>query len=109
MHDFNEVFEDVDLIVSPMSPSIAFKKGFFRNGRYHGNSKTDKYRQVVDMAAQLPALCGFPGISIPCGFVRGLPVGLNIYGPALSEQNILNAAYAYEQRMGWYKISHRIN
>lgn len=103
--DFKErVFRKVDLIVGPMSPCVAFKKGFFHDGEYQRTPKTDRFRPLVDAIAGLPTLCGYPGISVPCGFSDGLPVGLQIYGPALSEQKILNLAFTYEQETKWYKI-----
>lgn len=104
INEFSQIFKNVDLIVSPMSPCIAFKKGFYRKGKYYGNKQTDSFRPVVDIIAQLPALCGFPGISIPCGFSKNLPVGLQIYGPLFSEQLILNTAYAYERATSWNKM-----
>jgi len=103
--DFKErVFREVDFVIGPMSPCVAFKKGFFRDGEYQRTVKTDRFRPLVDAIAGLPTLCGYPGISVPCGFSKGLPVGLQIYGPALSEQKILNLAFAYEQETKWYKI-----
>ncbi|MDP2932513.1 MAG: amidase family protein, partial [bacterium] len=48
-------------------------------------------------------LAGIPAISVPCGFVSGLPVGLQIMGPHFSEERILQAAYAYEQETNFYK------
>ena len=50
----------------------------------------------------IPAnIAGIPGLSVPCGFVDGLPVGLQLLGPHLSEQTLLRAAYAYEQSTDW--------
>ena len=94
---FSNVFKKVDFIISPMSPCLAFKKGFYQGGRYKSTPKTNKYRPFIDMVAQLPSLSGFPGISVPCGFAKGLPVGLNIYGPRYSEQGLINLAYKYQQ------------
>ncbi|MDP2860407.1 MAG: amidase [bacterium] len=102
--EFAAIFGKVDLLVSPMSPSLPFKKGFYRDGKYHGTKETDRFRSIVDIIAQLPALCGLPGISVPCGFSKGLPIGLQLYGPLFGEQKILNAAYAYEKETEWYKI-----
>jgi aspartyl-tRNA(Asn)/glutamyl-tRNA(Gln) amidotransferase subunit A len=48
-------------------------------------------------------LAGVCGISVPCGFSEGLPVGLQIIGPALGESAILQAAYHYEQATEWHK------
>jgi aspartyl-tRNA(Asn)/glutamyl-tRNA(Gln) amidotransferase subunit A len=103
--EFKNIFEKVDLVISPMTPCVAFKKGFYKDGRYHGTIETDRFREIVDIIAQLPALGGLPGISLPCGFSQGLPVGLQIYGPLFREQNILNTAYAYEEETKWYKFT----
>jgi aspartyl-tRNA(Asn)/glutamyl-tRNA(Gln) amidotransferase subunit A len=48
-------------------------------------------------------LAGIPGISVPCGFAHGLPIGLHIMGKAFDEANILKAAYAYEQATDFYR------
>ena len=98
---FEKIFKKVDLVIGPTSPSIAFKKGFYKDGSYRATRQTDKYRPFVDIIAQLPALCGLPGISVPCGFSENLPVGLNIYGPKFSESKILNLAHLYEQETAW--------
>jgi len=95
---FDDIFSNVDLVISPMSPTFPFKKGFYADGEYRGNTKTDKYRPFIDMVAQLPSLSGLPGISVPCGFVRDLPLGLNIYGPRLSEDKIFSLAYYFENQ-----------
>jgi aspartyl-tRNA(Asn)/glutamyl-tRNA(Gln) amidotransferase subunit A len=102
--DFERVFKEVDVIIGPMSPCIAFKKGFYKLGAHQATDKTDKLRSLVDMYAEPPTLCGFPGISIPCGFSEGLPIGLQIFGPQFLEQIVLNVAFAYEQATNWHKI-----
>jgi len=48
-------------------------------------------------SSELPAISGYPNLTVPMGLVRGLPVGLSFIGPAYSEQTLLNAGYAYEQ------------
>ena len=51
----------------------------------------------------IPAnIAGIPGISLPCGFVNGLPVGMQVLGPALGEEAVLRAAFAYEQATQWH-------
>ena len=49
-------------------------------------------------------IAGVPAISLPCGFVDGLPVGLQLIGPSLGEEAIIRAAYTYEQATGWHTI-----
>ena len=48
-------------------------------------------------------LAGLPAISIPCGFVQGLPVGLQLVGPHFAEERILNAAHAYQLESAWHR------
>ena len=49
-------------------------------------------------------IAGVPAISLPCGFVDGLPVGLQLIGPSLGEEAIIRAAYTYEQATGWHTM-----
>jgi len=92
--DFDQAFEQVDLIAAPTSPAPAFKLG----------QKTDDPIQMylADVLTIAANLAGITGISIPCGFDRdGLPLGLQLLGPALSEARVLNAAHAYQQVTDW--------
>lgn len=93
--DYEQAFEQVDVIVSPTSPTVAFAMG----------AKIDDPLQMylTDVFTVPLNLAGFCGISAPCGFSEGLPVGLQIIGPALGESTILRAAYRYEQATGWHK------
>jgi aspartyl-tRNA(Asn)/glutamyl-tRNA(Gln) amidotransferase subunit A len=87
--DFDRAFANFDLLLSPTSPSCAFAIG----------SKTaDPLQMYLSDVATIPAnLAGIPAISIPCGFgAGGLPVGLQLVGPALSDARLLQAAYAFE-------------
>jgi aspartyl-tRNA(Asn)/glutamyl-tRNA(Gln) amidotransferase subunit A len=92
--DFEQAFFEVDVIAAPVAPSTAFKLG----------EKTDDPLQmylsdVFTLAVNLAGICG---ISLPCGFdAKGLPIGLQIIGPAFGEESILHAAYAYEQSAEW--------
>lgn len=94
--DFDRVFEKVDAIVTPTTPSPAFKAG----------EKTDDPLQMylADIFTISVNLAGVPGISIPCGFTsNNLPVGLQIIGKHFDEGSILRIAYAYEQSTDWHK------
>ena len=93
--DFERAWEQVDLIASPTSPTVAFKMG----------QKVDDPLQMylTDVFTVSLNLAGMCGISIPCGFSDGMPVGLQFMGPALGESVILRAAYAYEQATEWHK------
>jgi len=91
--DFRSVFEQVDLIVTPTAPSVAFELG---------EKTADPLAMYLNDFCTVPmSLAGIPAISIPCGLSQGLPVGLQIAGPAFSENRLLNAAYALEQSLGF--------
>jgi aspartyl-tRNA(Asn)/glutamyl-tRNA(Gln) amidotransferase subunit A len=91
--DFRAAFERVDLIVTPTSPSVAFPLG----------AKTaDPLAMYMNDYCTVPMpLAGIPAISIPSGMSEGLPVGLQLAGPAFSENKILDSAYALERALGF--------
>ena len=98
--DFAQAFEKVDTIVSPTSPTPAFKVG----------EKTADPLQMylADVFTNAGNLAGICGISLPCGFAhtengRALPIGLQILGKALDEARVFHIAYAYEQSTDWHK------
>ncbi len=86
--DFRSAFAEVDFILTPTSPTVAFKLG----------EKTgDPLAMYLNDYCTVPmSLAGIPAISIPCGLSQGLPVGLQIAGPAFSENRLLDAAHAFE-------------
>jgi aspartyl-tRNA(Asn)/glutamyl-tRNA(Gln) amidotransferase subunit A len=95
--DFLKAFEQVDLIVTPTTPTAAFKLG----------EKSDDPMQmylsdVYTISCNLAGLCG---ISVPCGFTANpkLPIGLQLLGKPLGEETLLRAAHAYEQSTPWHK------
>jgi aspartyl-tRNA(Asn)/glutamyl-tRNA(Gln) amidotransferase subunit A len=86
--DFDKVFENVDALVSPASPTVAFKIGEI----------SDPYQMYLQDVFTIPAnLAGICGVSIPGGFSEGLPVGLQLLGNAFKEDTILRIADAFEQ------------
>ncbi len=93
--DFIEAFKQVDVIATPTSPVPAFKLG----------EKTDDplTMYLSDIFTIAVNLAGLPGLSQPCGFSGGLPVGLQWIGPAWREDLILSAAAAYESATDWSK------
>jgi aspartyl-tRNA(Asn)/glutamyl-tRNA(Gln) amidotransferase subunit A len=94
--DFEKVFEDVDLVVTPTSPTPAFKVG--------EKSDDPLKMYLADIFTISVNLAGMPGISVPCGFTRAsLPVGLQLIGKHFDEATLLKAAYAYEQSTAWHK------
>jgi len=94
--DFDEAFKKCDVILTPTSPTAAFKLG----------EKTDDplTMYLSDIFTISCNLAGIPGISLPCGFTKNnLPIGLQLLGRHLDEQTILNTAFAYEKSTEWHK------
>ncbi len=91
--DFRAAFDAVDFIVTPTAPSTAFELG--------AKSDDPLAMYLNDFCTVPMSLAGIPAISIPCGLSDGLPVGLQLAGPAFSESRILDAAYALEQALGF--------
>ncbi len=93
--DFDAAFAQVDAIVAPTSPTVAFKIG----------ARTDDPVQMylADVFTIPANMAGIPGIAVPCGFSEGLPVSLQVLGRSFDEQGILRIAHAYEQAAGWFK------
>ena len=93
--DFKRAFEQVDVIMGPTSPSLAFPLGARKN------DPISMY--LSDVYTVCTNLAGLPGISIPAGFVNGLPVGLQIIGNYFEEGRLLNVAHQYQQHTQWHK------
>ena len=93
--DFMKVFEEVDLIASPTSPTPAFKIG-----EKVADPLQMYLSDIYTISCNLAGLCG---ISIPCGFSdNGLPIGLQLLGKPFGEPELLSAAHAYEQSTDWH-------
>ncbi len=93
--DFKKAFEQVDLIMGPTTPEPAFKLG--------AKSKDPVSMYLNDIYTISANLAGLPGISVPCGFSAGLPVGLQMIAPAFMESRLLNVAHKYQQVTDWHK------
>jgi aspartyl-tRNA(Asn)/glutamyl-tRNA(Gln) amidotransferase subunit A len=100
-HAFRQLFETVDVLVSPTGPLPATP---------HGATAVDvggRRISVMESAARLTALAnvtGEPACSVPCGFTEdGLPVGLMVHGPAFRDALVLRVAHAYERANDWHK------
>ncbi|MGD9852920.1 MAG: Asp-tRNA(Asn)/Glu-tRNA(Gln) amidotransferase subunit GatA [Nitrospirales bacterium] len=93
--DFSQVFQEVDLLVSPVMPTPAFPLG---------ERLEDPLQMYLSDAYTIPSsLAGIPAISIPCGFsTMKLPIGLQIMGRPFEELTVLRAAHAYEQATTWH-------
>ncbi|WP_249020827.1 Asp-tRNA(Asn)/Glu-tRNA(Gln) amidotransferase subunit GatA [Conexibacter sp. S30A1] len=91
--DFQSAFAEVDFIVTPTAPTTAFELG--------AKSHDPLAMYLNDVCTVPMSLAGIPAISIPCGLSDGLPVGLQLAGPAFSENALLDAAYALEQALAF--------
>jgi aspartyl-tRNA(Asn)/glutamyl-tRNA(Gln) amidotransferase subunit A len=95
LKDFEEAFKIVDVIIVPSSPSLPFQIG-------------EKSKDPVQMYLSDIFLCpiniaGIPSLNVPCGFVKGLPVGMQIVGRQFGEEYLYRVGYAYEQETQFYK------
>jgi aspartyl-tRNA(Asn)/glutamyl-tRNA(Gln) amidotransferase subunit A len=92
--DFDAAFADVDVIVAPTSPTVAFPIGARLD---------DPYQMYLADVFTIPAnMAGIPGVSVPCGFADGLPIGLQFLGKAFDEVTLLSVAHAYERSQPWW-------
>ncbi len=99
--DFDRVFGDFDCIVTPTSPTPAFKMG--------EKSKDPLKMYLSDIYTISANLAGIPAISIPCGFTKqGLPVGLQILAKPFAEEMLFRLAHAYEQGTEWHKMKPKL-
>ena len=86
--DFARIFSEVDLIAGPTMPTIAFRL----------KEKNDPLSMYLSDILTVPAnLAGIPAISVPCGKVDNMPVGLQIMGRPFEDERVIDAAYSYEQ------------
>ncbi|WP_456300380.1 Asp-tRNA(Asn)/Glu-tRNA(Gln) amidotransferase subunit GatA [Tepidibacter mesophilus] len=86
--DFVDAFEDVDVIIAPTAPNVAFNIG---------EKTSDPMAMYMEDACTIPScLAGVPGMSIPCGFKNGLPIGMQIIGNYFDEATMLKVAHAFE-------------
>lgn len=96
VQDFDQAFKDVDVIISPTSPTTALPVGSSKNHPMFG--------EVADVLVEPSSIAGLPGISITCGFSKeNLPIGMQMVAPQFKESLILNIAYKYEQQTEFYK------
>lgn len=92
--EFDQAFDKFDAIVTPTTPTVAFKLG----------EKTSDPVQMYlnDIFTQPANIAGIPAISVPCGVADGLPIGLQIMTNHMAEDTLLQLAYAYEQATEWH-------
>jgi aspartyl-tRNA(Asn)/glutamyl-tRNA(Gln) amidotransferase subunit A len=94
--DFDEAFAKCDVLLTPTSPTVAFRAG---------ERTSDPLEMYLSDIFTISAnLAGLPCMSVPCGYAGGMPVGLQIIGRTFDESTVLKAAYAYEQNSGIEKL-----
>jgi len=98
--EFDAAFESFDVLISPTSPTVAFKFG----------EKTENpiAMYLADVLTIPPNMAGLPGLSIPCGLSEGLPVGLQLIGPQFSENTLFRTGHALERAIGFDTIPERL-
>ena len=90
--DFENVMKEVDVLLSPVSPTIAFKKG---------EKLTDPVQMyLADVYTVSANMAGLPALSVPAGFIKGLPVGMQLIGNYFREDLLFNISHKYEQIRG---------
>ena len=95
--DFRTAFSQVDLLIGPTTPTPAFAIGAKIN-----DPVTMYLNDIYTIGANL---AGLPGVSLPCGFVDDLPMGLQLIGPHFSEAKLLNAGHLYQRATDWHRRS----
>ena len=93
-NDFVAAFNEVDVILGPTTPNLAWKLG------EKNNDPVAAY--LEDIYTITANLAGIPGLSMPAGFVDGLPVGVQLLAPYFQEGRLLNVAHQYQQVTGWH-------
>jgi aspartyl-tRNA(Asn)/glutamyl-tRNA(Gln) amidotransferase subunit A len=93
--DFRAAFQKVDLVIGPTTPTPAFDIGAKIN-----DPVTMYLNDIYTIGANL---AGLPGVSLPCGLIDGLPVGLQLVGPHFAEAKLLNAAHQFQQATDWHR------
>ncbi|MFH0878001.1 MAG: Asp-tRNA(Asn)/Glu-tRNA(Gln) amidotransferase subunit GatA [Candidatus Omnitrophota bacterium] len=99
--DFEQVFKEFDLILTPTSPTAAFKIG---------EKMDDPLAMYLSDIYTISAnLAGVPAVSVPCGMTKsGLPIGMQILGKPFAEEEILRLVYHYEQKTPWHKVKPKL-
>jgi aspartyl-tRNA(Asn)/glutamyl-tRNA(Gln) amidotransferase subunit A len=98
--EFDSAFERFDVLVSPTSPTVAFKLG--------EKAADPLAMYLADVLTIPPNMAGLPGLSIPCGLSEGLPVGLQLIGPQFAENTLFRAGHALEAALGFDTVPERL-
>ena len=93
-------FERFDVLVSPTSPTVAFKLG---------EKAADPLAMYLSDLLTIPScMAGLPGLNVPCGLSDGLPVGLQLIGPQLAENTLFKVGHALERALGFDPVPERL-
>jgi aspartyl-tRNA(Asn)/glutamyl-tRNA(Gln) amidotransferase subunit A len=92
--DFEKAFDTCDALITPVAPTTAFRIG------EKITNPLDMYLSDVFVVAV--NLAGIPALSVPCGIANGLPIGMQIMGPHLSEEMLLRIGYMYQNQTDWH-------
>ena len=94
-NDFEEAFKQCDVLLTPTTPVLAEAY----------NTEMDAFAKYeLDFTTVTANLAGLPAITVPCGFVDGMPVGMQLIGKVLDEVTLLKAAYTFEQATDFHKV-----
>jgi aspartyl-tRNA(Asn)/glutamyl-tRNA(Gln) amidotransferase subunit A len=95
-----ELFERFDVLVSPTSPTVAFELG--------AKTANPLAMYLSDLLTIPSCMAGLPGLSVPCGLSDGLPVGLQLVGPQLSENTLFRVGHALERALAFDTVPERL-
>ena len=98
--EFAAAFERFDVLLSPTSPTVAFKLG--------ERTENPLAMYLADVLTIPPNMAGLPGLSIPCGLSEGLPVGLQLIGPQFAENTLFRVGHALERAIGFDAVPERL-
>jgi aspartyl-tRNA(Asn)/glutamyl-tRNA(Gln) amidotransferase subunit A len=98
--EFAAAFEDFDVLVSPTSPTVAFRLG--------EKAENPLAMYLSDVLTIPPNMAGLPGLSLPCGLSDGLPVGLQLVGPQFSENTLFRVGHALERALAFDYVPERL-
>ena len=95
-----EAFERFDVLVSPTSPTVAF--------RFGEKTANPVAMYLSDLLTIPSCMAGLPGLNIPCGLSEGLPVGLQLIGPQFAENTLFRVGHALERAIGFDTVPERL-
>lgn len=94
VNDYKQAFSKFDLLLGPVSPGPALQVG--------ASKLSPMFGEMEDMLVEASSIAGLTGLSVPCGFVDGLPIGLQITGNQQQEELVIKAGLGYQQATDWH-------